>query len=99
MHKLTFFSSGSFHMEILPGDFTDSEIIVMLGENGTGKTTFIRMMAGLLKPDEDGRMLLKHIWFRAVWFRLFPKTVTVYAIYFASLIFRESRLQDIFASG
>ena len=27
------------------------------------------------------------------------KSVTVYAIYFASLIFRESGLQDIFASG
>ena len=25
--------------------------------------------------------------------------ITVYAIYFASLIFRESGLQDIFASG
>ena len=27
------------------------------------------------------------------------KFITVYAIYFASLIFRESGLQDIFASG
>ncbi|XP_072171302.1 ATP-binding cassette sub-family E member 1-like [Diadema setosum] len=43
-----------FHLEIDQGDFTDSEIIVMLGENGTGKTTFIRMMAGMLKPNEEG---------------------------------------------
>ncbi|KAH6845233.1 P-loop containing nucleoside triphosphate hydrolase protein [Chaetomium sp. MPI-CAGE-AT-0009] len=33
------------------GDFSDSEIIVMMGENGTGKTTFCRLLAGALKPD------------------------------------------------
>lgn len=48
---------GDFEMTIQPGTFTDSEIIVMLGENGTGKTTFIRMLAGRLKPDSgDGEI-------------------------------------------
>lgn len=43
---------GNFSMSVEEGEFTDSEIIVMLGENGTGKTTFIRMLAGMLAPDE-----------------------------------------------
>ncbi|KAJ5698536.1 Translation initiation factor RLI1 [Penicillium macrosclerotiorum] len=42
---------GNFHLKIEPGRFTDSEIIVMMGENGTGKTTFCKMLAGAEKPD------------------------------------------------
>ena len=42
---------GNFHLEVEAGDFTDSEIIVMMGENGTGKTTFIKLLAGAEKPD------------------------------------------------
>lgn len=42
---------GNFRLKIDAGDFTDSEIIVMMGENGTGKTTFCRLLAGVLKPD------------------------------------------------
>jgi ATP-binding cassette subfamily E protein 1 len=47
---------GGFHLEVDPGQFTDSEIIVMMGENGTGKTTFCKMLAGALQPD-DGQKI------------------------------------------
>ena len=54
---LLIFIAGSFTLSVHTGQFTDSEIIVMLGENGTGKTTFIRMLAGKLSPNEGGRMV------------------------------------------
>ncbi|KAJ8600600.1 hypothetical protein CTAYLR_010041 [Chrysophaeum taylorii] len=44
-----------FVLNVEAGSFTDSEIVVLLGENGTGKTTFIRMLAGLLASDEKTR--------------------------------------------
>ena len=42
---------GDFKLTVEEGGFTDSEIIVMLGENGMGKTTFVRLLAGDT-PDE-----------------------------------------------
>lgn len=54
-------TQGNFCLHVESGDFTDSEILVMLGENGTGKTTFIRMLAGMTPPDpgstEEGQEL------------------------------------------
>lgn len=43
----TSISLGEFHLDIEPGAFSQSEVVVMVGENGTGKTTFMRMLAGL----------------------------------------------------
>lgn len=47
---------GGFSLEIKAGSFTDSEIIVMMGENGTGKTTFCKMLAGVEKPDNNQKI-------------------------------------------
>ncbi|KAK9372579.1 P-loop containing nucleoside triphosphate hydrolase protein [Lipomyces chichibuensis] len=47
---------GDFRLRIQAGEFTDSEIIVMMGENGTGKTTFCRMLAGSLIPDSGKKV-------------------------------------------
>uniref|UniRef100_A0A3B3I3F9 ATP-binding cassette sub-family E member 1 n=1 Tax=Oryzias latipes TaxID=8090 RepID=A0A3B3I3F9_ORYLA len=52
---------GEFTLAIKGGEFTDSEIMVMLGENGTGKTTFIRMLAGGLKPDSGGEVPILNV--------------------------------------
>ena len=43
---------NKFRLCIENGGFSDSEIIVLLGENGTGKTTLIQLLAGKLQPDD-----------------------------------------------
>ena len=43
---------NNFKLNIQPGKLSESEVVILLGENGSGKTTFIKILAGFLKPDE-----------------------------------------------
>jgi ATP-binding cassette subfamily E protein 1 len=47
---------GAFKLEVKEGRFSESEIVVLLGQNGTGKTTFIRMLAGMLEADDGNKV-------------------------------------------
>ncbi|MBN1924045.1 MAG: ribosome biogenesis/translation initiation ATPase RLI [Nanoarchaeota archaeon] len=42
---------GSFKLEVNEGSLKQNEIVGILGENGTGKTTFAKILAGVIKPD------------------------------------------------
>ncbi|KAA0159434.1 hypothetical protein FNF28_05877 [Cafeteria roenbergensis] len=44
-------SGSKFILHVESGSFSTSEIIVLLGENGTGKTTFVKMLAGKQVAD------------------------------------------------
>ncbi|QFZ27111.1 putative translation initiation factor [Clavispora lusitaniae] len=52
-------TQGDFHLKVEKGEFTNSEILVMFGENGTGKTTFCKILAGALDPDNNKSSLPK----------------------------------------
>ena len=47
------FGSGDFQLRIVDGEFSNEQILVLLGENGTGKTTFLKILAGLDKEFKD----------------------------------------------
>lgn len=46
-------SFSDFTLTVEPGHFCTSSLTVLLGENGTGKSTFIQLLAGRLKADND----------------------------------------------
>ena len=45
-------SFDGFVLEIEPGRLYSQDIVAILGPNSIGKTTFVRMLAGELRPDE-----------------------------------------------
>lgn len=42
----------NFHLEVEGGELRKGEIVGILGPNAIGKTTFVEVLSGVLKPDE-----------------------------------------------
>ncbi|ODN82766.1 hypothetical protein L202_01044 [Cryptococcus amylolentus CBS 6039] len=42
---------GNFKLHVTAGEFADSEILVLLGENGMGKTTLVQLLGGKMLAD------------------------------------------------
>lgn len=45
-------SLGSFHLKITEGSLKRGETVGILGENGIGKTTFVRILSGEIETDD-----------------------------------------------
>lgn len=61
-------TQGDFKLTIMPGSFKTSQITVMLGENGTGKTTFIKMLAEAGKKKANNMdKEFPEVLFRVIW--------------------------------
>jgi ATP-binding cassette subfamily E protein 1 len=43
---------GNFNLIAEPGEVSKGEAVGVLGENGIGKTTFVKLLAGVIKPDK-----------------------------------------------
>ena len=42
---------GAFKLEVDAGNLHRGEVLTVMGSNGLGKSTFLKMLAGVLKPD------------------------------------------------
>jgi len=45
---------GSFELEVNPGSIKIGESVGVVGHNATGKTTFVKILAGVIEPDTGG---------------------------------------------
>jgi len=49
---------GSFKIKITPGEIKKSDVLTITGSNGLGKTTFLKMLSGMIPPTK-GKLVEK----------------------------------------
>lgn len=89
------FSYDNFSLTVESGDIKSGEIITILGANGIGKTTFIKLIAGLISPTSNVPSLSQS-------FKISYKPQQIYAKYTGTVsrLFNQidiaSSIQEIF---
>ncbi len=53
------YTQGRFHLTAESGEINKGDVVGILGQNGIGKTTFVKILAGVLKTKEDNALKLK----------------------------------------
>ncbi|MFA5797122.1 MAG: ribosome biogenesis/translation initiation ATPase RLI [Candidatus Woesearchaeota archaeon] len=53
------YTQGSFHLTAKEGEIHKGNVVGVLGQNGIGKTTFVKILAGVLKTKEEQELKLK----------------------------------------
>lgn len=80
---------NGFELTIQEGSFFESEVLGVLGANGIGKTTFVKLLAGIISPDKGEIGLHKSLSYKPQY--IFPeKEKTV------EELFSDSRVDKTF---
>ncbi len=53
------YTQGKFLLESEKGEIYKGDVVGILGQNGIGKTTFVKILAGVLKTKDDDKLNLK----------------------------------------
>lgn len=59
--KKSYESASSFQLDVKSGELREGEVVGILGRNGIGKTTFVKLLAGELEPDKDSANITKDL--------------------------------------
>lgn len=86
---------GSFHLKVNGGKIETSQIIGVLGKNALGKTTFMKLLAGVMKPDSGEMEITTKVAYKPQYISTdFPGTVS--ELLYSSL---KERVTDPFVNN